>query len=150
MATLSRLQGVNTDMGFSHIPDWYRWEREEVKKEVEAGTYHFEDDVRVEDYFNSKTGFIPVGNAHMTHDENGFTFDGVVDGEEFHLNKPVSSMYSLHIEYDFLKRGDAIDIATDKTTYFMYLKTAPNQWTKLHFATEELYEYYKNKEDGKK
>ena len=150
MDTLSRLQGVNTDKGFSHVPDWYRWEREEVRKEVEAGTYHFEDDVRVEDYFNSKTGFIPVGNAHMTHDENGFTFDGVVDGEEFHLNKPVSSMYSLHIEYDFLKRGDAIDIATDKTTYFMYLKTAPNQLTKLHFATEELYEYYKNKEEGKK
>ena len=142
MDTLSRLKGVNTDAGFSHIPDWYNWEREEVRKEVEAGTYRFEDDVRVEDYYSTKTGFIPVGDAHVVHDENGFTFKGTVDGEPFELNKPVSSMYSVHIEYDFIKRGDAFDIATDKTTYFMYPKTAYNCLTKLHFATEELYDYY--------
>ena len=34
------------------------------------------------------------------------------------------------------------DIATDKTTYFMYPLTARNYMTKLHFATEELYDYY--------
>ena len=142
MDTLSRLQGVNTDKGFSHIPDWYRWEREEVRKEVEAGTYHFEDDVRVEDYYSTKVGFVNVGDAHVVHDENGFTFDGTVDGKPFHLNKPVSSMYSVHIEYDFLNRGDCFDIATDETSYFMFLKTAENYLTKMHFAQEELYDYY--------
>ena len=142
MDTLSRLQGVNTDKGFSHIPDWYRWEREEVRKEVRAGTYHFEDDVRVEDYYSTKVGFLNVGDAHVVHDENGFTFDGTVNGKPFRLNKPVSSMYSVHIEYDFLKRGDCFDIATDETSYFMFLKTAENYLTKLHFAQEELYDYY--------
>ena len=141
MDTLSRLHGLNTDKGFSHIPDWYRWEREEVRKEVVAGTYRFEDDVRVEDYYSTKTGCIPVGEAHFVHDENGFTFEGVVDGEPFKLNKPVSSMYSVHIEYDFLKRGDCFDIATEKTSYFMFLKTAQNYLTKLHFAQEELYDH---------
>lgn len=145
MDTLSRLNGVNTDKGFSHIPDWYNWEREEVRKEVENGTYYFEDEVRVEDYYSSKTGLIEVGNAKVIHDKNGFTFDGVVDGEKFTLNKPVSSMYSVHIEYDFLNRGDAFDIATDKTSYFMYLKTARNYLTKMHFATEELYDFYTKK-----
>ena len=145
MDTLSRLHGVNTDKGFSHIPDWYRWEREEVRKEVVAGTYHFEDDVRVEDYYSTKVGFLNVGDAHIVHDENGFTFEGTVDGEPFKLNKPVSSMYSLHIEYNFLNRGDAIDIATDKTSYFMFLKNAQNVLTKLHFATEELYDHYVRK-----
>lgn len=148
MDTLSRLHGVNTQMGFSHVPDWYNWEREEVRKEVQAGTYRFEDDVRVEDYYNSKTGFIPVGTAHVVHDEKGFTFQGTVDGKPFELNKPVSSMYSCHIEYDFLKRGDAFDIATDLTTYFMYPQTANNCLTKLHFATEELYDHYvRNKKE---
>ena len=142
MDTLSRLQGVNTDKGFSHIPDWYRWEREEVRKEVRAGTYHFEDDVRVEDYYSTKVGFLNVGDAHVVHDENGFTFDGTVNGKPFRLNKPVSSMYSVHIEYDFLKRGDCFDIATEETSYFMFLKTAENYLTKLHFAQEELYDYY--------
>lgn len=142
MDTLSRLHGVNTDKGFSHIPDWYKWEREEVRKEVRAGKYRFEDEVRVEDYYSTRVGLIDVGTAKVIHDENGFTFDGTVNGEPFHLNKPVSSMYSVHIEYDFLKRGDAFDIATDETTYFMFLKTARNYLTKMHFATEELYDYY--------
>ncbi len=139
MDTLSRLNGVNTDKGFSHIPDWYRWEREEVKKEVYSGNYRFEDDVRVEDFYSPKVGYRNLGTVRMTHDENGFTFTGEIDGKPFNLNKPVSSMYSVHIEYDFLKRGDAIDIATEQTTYFMFLKTARNALTKLHFAVEELY-----------
>jgi hypothetical protein len=142
MDTLSRLKGVNTDKGFSHVPDWYRWEREEVRKEVRSGKYHFEDDVRVEDYYSSSVGFLDVGEAHFVHDQNGFTFKGTVDGQPFELNKPVSSMYSVHIEYDFLNRGDAFDIAVDHTSYFMFLKNAKNYLTKMHFATEELYDYY--------
>ena len=141
MDTLSRLNGVNTDKGFSHIPDWYRWEREEVRKEVQNGTYYYEDEVKVTDYYSSKVGFVDCGTAKMTHDKNGFTFKGEVDGKPFELNKAVSSMYSLHIEYDFLGKGDAIDIATEETTYFMYLNKF-NQLTKLHFATEELYDFY--------
>ncbi len=142
MDTLSRLHGVNTDAGFAHIPDWYNWERQEVRKEVQAGTYRFEDDVRVEDYYNTKTGFIPVGEGRVVHDENGITFKGVIDGGPREINKPISSMYSLHIEYNFLGRGDAFDIATDLTTYFMYPKTAENCLTKLHFAQEELYDHH--------
>ncbi|MBQ3220959.1 MAG: hypothetical protein IJB34_03235 [Clostridia bacterium] len=140
MDTLSRLKGVNTDKGFSHIPDWYNWEREEVRKEVEEGTYRFEDEVRIEDYYSTKVGFVNIGSARVVHDENGFTFEGEADGKPFRLHKPVSSMYSVHIEYDFLSRGDAFDIATEETTYFMFLKNAKNYLTKMHFATEELYD----------
>ena len=113
-----------------------------MRKEVVAGTCRFEDDVRVEDYYSTRVGFVNAGTAHVVHDENGFTFEGVVDGKPFSLNKPVSSMYSVHIEYDFLKRGDCFDIATEETSYFMYLKTAQNYLTKLHFAVEELYDHY--------
>ena len=87
-------------------------------------------------------GFVDIGTVHFTHDENGFTFEGTtLDGKPFQLNKPLASMYSVHIEYDFLGRGDAFDIATDKTSYFMFLKNSKNYLTKMHFATEELYDY---------
>ena len=142
MDTLSRLKGVNTDKGFSHVPDWYRWEREEVRKEVENGSYHFEDDVRVEDFYSEKVGFVTLGEVHMTHDANGFYFNGEIDGKPFEIKKRVSENYSLHVEFDFLKRGDSIDIATDLTSYFMFLKTAENSLTKLHLATEELYKFH--------
>lgn len=140
MDTLSRLKGINTDKGFSHIPDWYNWEREEVRKEIKSGSYRFEDDVRVEDFYSSKVGFVNLGDVHMVHDQNGFTFTGELEGKPFNLNKSVSSMYSVHIEYDFLGRGDAIDIAVDHTSYFMFLKNSRNALTKLHFAVEELYD----------
>ena len=54
-------------------------------------------------------------------------------------------MYSCHVEYNFFDRGDAIDIATKDNTYFMYPKTARNAMTKIHFATEELYDFYVRK-----
>lgn len=149
MDTLSRINGVNTDKGFSHVPDWYRWEREQVRKEVESGAYHFEDEVRVEDYYSTKVGFVNAGDGKLIHDENGFTFKGIIDGEQVEINKPISSMYSVHIEYNFLNRGDAIDIATDKTSYFMFLKNAKNYLTKIHFAQEEMFDYYITR-NGKK
>ena len=44
-----------------HIPDWYEWERTEVRKELEAGTYHFEHEVEIESLPNS-TGFLSLWN----------------------------------------------------------------------------------------
>ena len=142
MDTLSRLHGVNTDKGFSHVPDWYRWEREEVKKEVRSGNYRFEDDIAIEEYYSTKVGFVRLGDGHVVHDKDGFTVTGTENGQPFYLQKPLSSMYSVHVEYDFLNRGDAFDLATDKRSYFMFLKTAENYLTKMHLAQEELYDYY--------
>ena len=48
-------------------------------------------------------------------------------------------MRSLHIEYDFKGRGDAIDLCTLDDTYFVFPLNAKNCLTKLHFATEELH-----------
>ena len=44
-----------------------------------------------------------------------------------------------HIEYDYKKRGDAIDIATEDDTFFVYPLNNSNVLTKLHFATEAIY-----------
>ena len=48
-------------------------------------------------------------------------------------------MYSCHIEYDYKKRGDAIDLATTDDTYFVFPLNSENMLTKLHLATEALY-----------
>ena len=142
MDTLSRLHGLNTDKGFSHVPDWYRWEREEVRKEVRSGNYKFTDQVRIEDFHSIKLGCVDVGNGTIVQDKNGFTVTGTVEGKPFVFEKPLSTMYSVHVEYNFLGRGDAIDLANTDRTYFMYPLTAKNNMTKVHFAQEELYDYY--------
>ena len=127
--------------------DWYRWEREETFKEVNEGRYHFEDEVRIEDLYNSKVGFVKLGHVHMTHDENGYVFDGTLDdGSKFHLEKPCMQTRSMHIEYDFKKRGDALDIATIDRTWFVF-PSKKNILTKFNFATEALFFKAKKEQD---
>ena len=138
----SRLHAVEGETYFEHVPDWYLWERAEVRREIEAGTYRFEDAVRVTHHINTKT-LRYEGTVHCVHDASGFTFSGTLDnGEKFEMNKSVATMYSLHIDYNFRKEGNAFDIATDFESYFMYPVTNANPLTKLQFAVEELYNYY--------
>lgn len=131
----------NAEAKFTHVPDWYRWEREQVRKQVETGTYWFEDEVFIEEFVNAKVGLVRHGVVKMVHDANGFVIDGEVLGQPFHFHKPVSSMYSCHIEFDFKGRGDCIDLATVNETWFIYPKNAKNVITKIHFATEELHNF---------
>ena len=138
----SRLHATEGETYFEHVPDWYLCERAEVRKEIEAGTYCFEDAVRVTHHINSRE-MRYEGTVRCRHDKDGFTFSGKMDnGETFELNKSVASMYSLHIDYNFRKQGNAFDIATDNESYFMYPVVHTNPLTKLQFAVEELYNYY--------
>ncbi|MBO7078265.1 MAG: 1-acyl-sn-glycerol-3-phosphate acyltransferase [Bacilli bacterium] len=134
------IESETSEVKFKLPSDWYRWEKEEAYKEVMEGTYHFEDDVRIEDLINAKVGFNKIGTVHMTHDENGYILDGTLDdGSAFHLEKPCLQTPSMHIEYDFKGRGDALDIATLKDTWFVFLGR-PYPLTKFNFTTEALYE----------
>jgi hypothetical protein len=143
MDTLSRLKGINTDKGFSHIPDWYNWEREEVRKEVVAGTYRFEDDVRVEDYYSSKVGCMEVGSAHVVHDENGFTLTGC-DGKLNYSQGPLTC-YSLYADYFWYEIGDVICIGNKDALYYCFPKNCGDVVAKARIATEELYKLKKHR-----
>lgn len=129
---------------FDHVPDWFAWEKEEVRKEIEAGKYHFSSEVEVESLPNAK-GYIPLGQGFLTHDKHGFKLTFQEDGTEKTLIKEPLSMYGLHIEYDYMGKGDCIDLSTLQDTYYIYPKQHKDIVTKLHFATEILYEMAKQK-----
>lgn len=130
----------NGDDIFTHVPDWYRWERENVRREIEEDRYSFKDMARVERMVNGSVGFKTIGTVTLTHDRNGFTMKGCLDGDtSFEFNRNVASMRSVHIEYDFKGRGDALDLCTLDDTFFVFPLTARNILTKLHFATEEMH-----------
>ncbi|MCR3907152.1 MAG: hypothetical protein NUK62_09030 [Tenericutes bacterium] len=129
---------------FAHIPDWYEFERRQVRKQIDEKTYFFEDDVRIEALPNAK-GYIPLGKGKMIHDLNGFRVDGDELGKPLCLIKEPLAMYSLHVEYDYLGNGDCVDISTLDNSYYIYPLNQKNVITKLHFATEELYKIEKEK-----
>ena len=140
-----QLQRVDGEGKFSYISDWYKWEKACVKEEVINGTYHFEDDVRVEKLLGAGIGFVPQdGKYHLTHDINdGITLKGVDNDFVFHRSSLQS--YAIHIEYSYLDRGSFLELADNKDTYFIYPLTTPDKITKVHFAVEHIYDHLKGK-----
>ena len=126
---------------FDHIPDWFAWEREQVKAQIERGEYHFEDDVDV--YSQPRAWkFEHLGNAHVTHDaKNGFVLEGEYRGEKYRVHRAPLDNNSLHVEYDwcYVKPYDCFDLSTEDDSFFCY-PTQKDVLTKLAFATEIIYE----------
>lgn len=136
--TLSALEG---ETEFSHVPDWFHWEREQVSAQIEAGEYSFADDVEVYSLPRCYR-FIKLGNAKLTHDpENGFVLDGFYRGKEYHIQRKPIENNSLHVEYDYcyIKPFDCIELSTENDSFTCYPKQE-NVVTKLAFATEIIYQ----------
>lgn len=127
---------------FPHIPDWFEWEREQVRKQVASGEYYFEDSVDVHSLPRCMK-FEHLGNATLTHSiDNGFTIKGNYNGQDYEVNRTPESMYGVHVEYDYcyVKPYDCIDISTDKDSFYCYPEKQ-NIVTKLSLATEEIYKH---------
>ena len=68
----------------------------------------------------------------------GLTITGTCYGEPFELHKSAMEQSSMHIEYDYLGRGDCVDVSTLEDSYWCYLSKR-DAITKLSFATEEIF-----------
>ena len=141
MTELGELKADSGDTEFAHIPDWYEWERANVKAEIERGTYSTGEMPVTVDSLPNAEKFIRLGEGVMTHDMDGFKVTGkTADGEEFSMVKTVPSLYSCHIEYEYLgKHGDCVDLNTLQDTWYIYPHDCKFSVTKMALATEELY-----------
>ncbi|MBR1888324.1 MAG: 1-acyl-sn-glycerol-3-phosphate acyltransferase [Bacteroidales bacterium] len=145
MTELGELRALEGDTEFHHIPDWYEWERSNVRAEVREGRYSTgELPVHVYSLPNALR-FIRLGDGKMIHDSNGFRVWGTdVDGDPFEMVLPVPSLYSCHIEYEYLgKYGDCVDLNTLQDTWYTYPYDSDFSVTKMALATEELYYFYR-------
>jgi protein-arginine kinase activator protein McsA len=140
--SLTALEG---ETEFSHIPDWYLWERENVKKEIEEGKYYYEDTVDV--FGEPRTqGFVSLGKAKITHDvENGWIIEGNHNKASYRIHRKPLQINSLHVEYDYfrIRRADCFDISTENDSFYCY--PTHNNVTKLAFATEISYLMHEEK-----
>ncbi len=128
---------------FTSVAEWFDWERANVIEQIENGEYSFEDEVNVYGLPNTKK-WRKLGIGKLTHDvEKGFTLTYYDEGKEIKIERKPTEMYSCHIEYDYRKCGDCLDISTDEDTFFVNPINFDNMLTKFHFATEEIYRYHK-------
>lgn len=140
MDEYGQLHATEGETEFAHIPDWYEWEKENVKKEVLDGTYSFEDDVDVYSLPHMKK-FIYLGNAKFKHSrENGVTVEGHYNGEDYKIHRPSAGLYSIHTEYDYLylRPAPCIYVSIANDSFVCYTKKK-DVVTKVYFAVDAIH-----------
>ena len=122
---------------FTYVTDWYAWEREEVRKELEEGTYLLDTDVEIKMLVDMKSIY-SVGEGRLIHNRDGFKLTGC----ENRLNYIQSgkSSYSLYADYYWYEIGDMICIGNTQVQYYCFPKNQEKAIVaKARLATEELY-----------
>ena len=141
------LSATSGETEFTHVPDWFNWQKENVRKEIESGNYKLCEEMDVYS-FPRCWKFINLGKATITHDlENGFTIKGFYRGKEYEINRRPLQNNGLHVEYEFprLRKEDCIDISTENDSFYCYPKRK-DIVTKIGFATEIMYQIHKERQ----
>ena len=139
MDEYGQLAACEGETEYPHIPDWYTWQRQCVRQELEAGTYLLDTDVTIGVQVDLK-GLYMIGDGHLVHNETGFHLTGA-DGTLDYSQSPVAS-HTLYSDYFFYEIGDVIGIGTNEISYFCFPKDNVSV-TKARLATEELYKMKK-------
>lgn len=132
---------------FDHIPDWYAWERDCVKRELEEDTYRLDCDVDICMMVDTKCVY-RVGEGRLEHTREGFHLTGC-DGKLDYRQKPIAS-YSLCADFYWYQIGDVISIGNQKALYYCFPKNTDVSVAKARLATEELYKTVKREKTGAK
>lgn len=134
------LKAADGNTEFPHIPDWYRWERECVREELEKGTYLLDVPVDICMMVNTKSIY-RVGIGRLRHTAEGFHLTGC-EGKLDYVQKPAAS-YSLYSDYYWYEVGDVICIGTAEALYYCFPTEGGDVVAKTRLATEELYKMTK-------
>ena len=139
LTPLGQLKALQGETEFAHIPDYYAWERSQVRRALEEGTYRLDTDVEIGMLVDFKHIYM-VGSGHLTHDETGFHLTGC-DGRLDYTHSPQSS-YGLYADYYWYEIGDVICIGTSDCLYYCFPKDS-TPVAKTRLAAEELYKKVK-------
>ncbi|MBR2860635.1 MAG: 1-acyl-sn-glycerol-3-phosphate acyltransferase [Clostridia bacterium] len=141
---LGQLNALDGETEFSHIPSWYAWEREQVKKELVDGTYELDTKVKIGVMTNFDAIYF-IGNGRLIHSNQGFTLTSD-DGILTYNQKPHAS-YGLYSDYYWYELGDVISIG-DKNCLYYCFPEKDGVVAKTRLAAEELFKL--DKENSKK
>ena len=141
MNEYGQLAAIGAETEYSHIPDWYTWQRECVRKELEDGTYLLDTEVDIAIQVNLD-GVCNIGKGRLIHNLDGFRLTGA-DGKLDYKQSPVFT-HTLYSDYYWYEIGDVIGIGDNEFSYFCFPKGNVSV-TKARLATEELYKMKKSK-----
>ena len=141
LTPLGKLEAADGVTEIDHIPDYYRWERQQVREEILNQQYQLHCDVDIVMITDNKF-FYSVGEGHLTHDTTGFTLTGC-DGR-LNYHQPPQVSYGLFVDFYWYETGDIVSIGDTEVHYFCIPKGGESV-AKMRLATEEMYKLYKEK-----
>ena len=122
---------------FSYVTDWYRWERENVRKEILQNRYRMELDVKILVLADEKSMY-HIGDGHLSHSADGFFLQS--DDKILKYHQGPHDSYSLYADYFWYEIGDMICIGNTKYQYYCFPKEAEKCIVaKARLAAEEMY-----------
>lgn len=137
-----RLEAQNAEAKFTHVPDWYRWQRETVRAQLERGEYRLDLAVDI-CILRGTERLYRVGSGRLLHTTEGFCLTGC-DGALDYRQSPAAS-YSLYADYFWYEIGDVICIGDNGTLYYCFPQGGGDVVAKARLAAEELYKLQKQK-----
>ena len=142
LTVLGELKAESGETKISHIPDYYRWERQQVRQEILDGTYLLDTDVDIAVQVDYKAIY-KVGEGHLIHNNAGFKLTGC-DGK-LNYTQPPQASYGLYADYYWYEMADVVCIGDTQVHYFCFPKNSAPV-AKIRLATEEMYKLFKSKQ----
>ena len=135
------LKATVGDTAFSFVPDWYAWDRDAVRDEVEKGFYALDIPVEIAMLVDTRKLYF-VGDGRLTHNaEQGLRLSGC-DGKLDYTQKPLAT-YDLNVDYNWYELGDVISFGDMNALYYCFPKDPSVPVTKARFAAQEIYHHLK-------
>ena len=130
---------------FSHIPDWYDWERECVRRDIKEDKYSVDLPVDIVMTVTDHK-FYRVGEGRLKHDKNGFVLDGC-DGKLHYEHKPLCA-HTVNSDFFFYQIGDVVSFGNNDYLFYCFPKTEEDVVCKIRFAAEEIYKLRRHDKDA--
>ena len=141
LTVLGELKAAEGETKITHIPDYYKWERQQVRQEILDGTYLLDCDVDIAMQVDYKAIY-KVGQGRLVHNNAGFTLTGC-DGRLCYTQPPQAG-FGLYADYYWYEMADVICIGDTEVHYFCFPKNGAPV-AKIRVATEEMYKLFKEK-----
>ncbi len=151
MTELGRMEAAEGGKNeYPHIPDWYAWERDEVRREVEAGTYRMDIPVDIRMVADAKALY-DIGEGRLVHTPESLS---VTDGEGRVLfsQKPRAS-HTLNVDFYWYEIGDIIGLGDREGLFYCFPHISSDgifvPVAKARLAAEEMYKIAMAERRGK-
>ncbi len=131
------LQAKDGETKFTFVSDWFAWQRECVRQELEAGDYRQEWRVDIGMICDHKALY-RLGEGTLVQNTDGLHLTS--DDGELVYTQSAKSAYSLNVDYHWYEIGDVIGIGKRKELYYCFPKDQSYSGvTKARLVAEELY-----------